>query len=311
MSTEFPGSERDPMSQAPRHRKRRPNRLNRAHAGQSLDPTLTRQGPLAHPGSYLWGLGGILFVAYVFNAGGLQTWLDAFLGGIDKSAKSHNDEVATFVIAALPYLGFGLVAILLFLILNSLVRSAQSALKRWRLGRRGEVSVDDFIEQAAQYQVGIKVAREAYRQLLPHYEQQRSVRLSDRFDGILRMKPVDVSDLYGDLLRSGERIRRGGDDGSRLETVLDLILAVENAEFRSLSDSKLHLRAEREANALVRKRPSFAERMRRSVTRSKIRQAAAAEARPRDVSFVRPARLAVKEMKPKVVEADKKPISAG
>jgi len=283
------------MSDAPRNRQRQPNRLNRPHAGQSLDPTLTRKGVLAHPGSLFVGFGALVFFAYVFNVGGLQTFLDGFFGGLDNSAKSHNNEVATFVIASLPYVGVALGAVVLFIVLSMLSRGAKSIKKRHKLSSREEVSLHEFEDEAAKHGISKKVAREAYEELLPHYHGQMRVTLKDRMPATLQLKPVEISELYGNLLRKTDRQRKVGDDGASIETVLDLIKAVEESKKRSLTQSRLH---ERAGGTAARKRPSLGARVKHTLMHSVLRKAAPADAtKPKDrqLSFIRPARLAKKE----------------
>ena len=118
------------MSDSPRQRQRHPNRLNRPHAGQSLDPTLTRKGALAHPGSLFLVFCALFFFAYVFDLAGLQTWLDGLLSGLNVQARSHNDEVANLFVAALPYLAVAFGAFLLLMVLMTLGRGANSVRKR-------------------------------------------------------------------------------------------------------------------------------------------------------------------------------------
>ncbi len=279
---------------------RHPNRPHRPHAGQSVDPTLTRKGLLAHPGSLFIGGLALLFFAYVFNLGGLQTYLDGFFSGLDRSVRAHNNEVATMYVAALPYLGVGLGAVVLLLLLSSLGRGAKSVKKRRKLRSREEVSLDDFTEAAAAHGVSRRVAREAYHGLAPHYRKPMCVTLSDRMTTTLQMKPVEVSDLYGNLLLQTDRKRAVGDDGGQIETVLDLLVAVEKGMPRSLSNSQERQRAQGVAGA--RKKISLGAKIRQSLLRSMVRKPAPVAAGPvvaapnRERSFIRPARLAKKEL---------------
>jgi len=286
----------------PKHR-RHPNRLNRAHAGQSLDPTLTRKGLLAHPGSLLTAFAAILFFCYVFNVGNVQTFLDGFFGGLDSRVKSHNNEVSTFVIASLPYVGVGIAAVVVFFILMALGRGARTVSKRRKLSGREEVSLYEFIDAAEKHNISRKVAKQAYYQLLPHYEGQPRIQLGDRMGSSLHMNAVAISDLYGNLLRNTDRMRKVGDDGGKLVTVLDLITAVETSTKRSLTQSKLHLRlghrgegqAEAQAEETpVRKRPSLAHKVKDTVMRSMIRHRQPPTAQLPPV-FVKPYRPPVKE----------------
>ena len=114
------------MPDSRRIQPRRPSRPSRPHSGQSLDPTLTRKGKLGHPGSFIIAFAGIVFFAYAFNAGGLKNTLDSFFGGLDARIRSHNDEVAKFVIVAFPYVAVAVGALLLFFVLSTIGRSARA-----------------------------------------------------------------------------------------------------------------------------------------------------------------------------------------
>jgi len=105
---------------------RHPNRLNRPHSGQSLDPTLTRKGIFAHPGSFVIALAGIAFFAYAFNLGGLQRYIDGAFGRLDANVRSHNGVVARYVVIAFPYVAVAVGALFLFFIL-SMIGSIRSS----------------------------------------------------------------------------------------------------------------------------------------------------------------------------------------
>jgi hypothetical protein len=292
------------MPDSPHDRRRLPNRPNRPHAGQSLDPTLTRKGALAHPGSLFLGFAALFFFAYVFDLAGLQSWLDGLFNALDARARSHNNQVSAFVIAALPYVAVGLGAFLLIVALMMLGRLAQKVRKRRRLGNREPVSLHEFAEAAAAHGISTKVAREAYRELRPHYGKEMRVKLSDRMIATLSLKPIEISDLYENLLRQTDRQRTAGDDGGEIDSVLDLLACVEKSRFRSLSHSKLHLRREQPA-AARRGGVTTGHRIKESLLRSAARQAAKTEAKApavaRGTSFLKPLRLPVKELelKPK------------
>jgi hypothetical protein len=275
-------------------------RLNRLHAGQSVDPTLTRKGKFAHPGSLFIGFGGFVFFAYVFNLGGVQTRLDNLFSGLDANLRSHNGEVARFVIAALPYLVVAFGALALFMLLSMLGRGARSLTRANKLSKRKEMSVNSLAEAAAVHGISTRVARDAYNELLPLYNNMR-IALSDRLSTTLGLKPIEISELYGNLLRRSDRQRRVGDDGARIESVLDLMQAVERSKPRSLSQSRIQ---EREAPpSEVRKKPSLAAWIKASLLHSiagKAKPTAAPQRKP-EISLIKPLRLPVREldMKPK------------
>jgi hypothetical protein len=71
-----------------------------------------------------------LFVAYVWNAGGLQTSLDDLFGGWNHSLRGQDALVAKWYLTALPILATTLVVALLYFLLSSAVGKAHKAVKR-------------------------------------------------------------------------------------------------------------------------------------------------------------------------------------
>ena len=93
------------------------------------EPPMTRKGLLAHPGSIVLGLGGPLFVAYVFTLGGLQVTLDAYLNGLDHATKSHGAEVTKYFLFILPFAGILIAAAILYIVLSALGAMMMSPMK--------------------------------------------------------------------------------------------------------------------------------------------------------------------------------------
>ena len=117
------------MPDLPGTRPRQPTRPTRPHAGQSLDPVVTRKGNGPGVGVLLLVFAGLLGFSYAFNLGGLQGFLDGFFSGIDATARSHNDQVAGFVPKVLPYVGFAIGGIVVLIVLTILGRGADSLSK--------------------------------------------------------------------------------------------------------------------------------------------------------------------------------------
>jgi hypothetical protein len=246
----------------------------------------------------------MVFFSYVFNLGGLQTSLDGLFSGLDSSARSHETQVSRFFVAAIPYVIVAMAALILFIVLGSIVRGARTLGKSQKLRNRERVTVAEFLETAGAHGVSRTVAREVYDMLLPYYDNQMRVALSDRLRTTLQLKPVEVSDLYGNLLRHTDRHRRVGEDGARIETVLDLLTAVEGATPRSLPQSELHRRDEPGREAMGRRRPSLGARIKASLLHTVQPNFNAA---PKDeASVIKPVRLAVREldMRPKSARRD-------
>ena len=269
-----------------------PARHRAPHAGQSLDPTLTRKGVFSHPSRIVFGLGGILFASYVFNFGGTQTELDSLFRGLDQTARSKNSDVAGFVIGVLPYLGVAAGVALLLVLASVLGRGAKRMKRRKRLGSRDQMSLHQFAAEAAQHQVCPKVAREMYRMLEPYYPSPMRVTLADTFATDLSMKPTEISDLLNNLLRRTDRQMTASEAGREPSTVLDMMTLAEATTVRSLTRSKQHVRAEREAAHLkVTQRASVGRRLSQTFTRSVLRRATQAAAPLRDEIVIKPVRL--------------------
>ncbi len=118
------------MPDSPHVRLRHPDRKRQPHVGESLDPVVTRKGSNGSVGVLLLLVFGLVFFCYIFNMGGLKDVLDNLFSGVDTKARSHNNEVATYFTAALPYLAFGIVGILLLVVFGILGRGAESLVSK-------------------------------------------------------------------------------------------------------------------------------------------------------------------------------------
>lgn len=96
------------------------------------EPPMTRKGLLAHPGSIVMGLAGMLFVSYVYNLGGMQVALDGYLGGLDHATKSHGAEVTKYFLFVLPFAGVLIGAAILYIVLSALGSMVMSPVKEAR-----------------------------------------------------------------------------------------------------------------------------------------------------------------------------------
>ena len=81
-------------------------------------------------GGLLVGGVGCLFVAYVWNVGGLHVTLDDLFSGWNQNVHGHNDEVARWYLAALPLIGMALAVVVVYWMLSSLVGGVTKAHKR-------------------------------------------------------------------------------------------------------------------------------------------------------------------------------------
>ncbi len=117
------------MPDSPHVRLRQPNRKRQPHVGESLDPVVTRKGSSGSVGALVLLVAGLVFFCYIFNMGGLQTFLDGLFSGVDTKVRSHNNDVASSFTSALPYLGVGVGAVLLMVFFGILGRGAESLVR--------------------------------------------------------------------------------------------------------------------------------------------------------------------------------------
>ncbi len=99
------------------------------------DPALIREKGGIGWGGLLVGGAGTAFVAYVWNAGGLQTYLDGTFGGFNRSLHTHDELVARGYLAALPVLGMALAVVVVYAMLASVAGKVKKAGKRRRKAR--------------------------------------------------------------------------------------------------------------------------------------------------------------------------------
>jgi hypothetical protein len=180
---------------------------------------------LANPGTLLVAASGSLFVAYVFNLRGVATWLDSYFGNLNQAAESHQEAVADVFLHALPAMSGVLVLILMLIFLRA--SGGKSAAKKPSAESRG---VEGFVEAAAAEGISPRVARSAYRVLLPFVRKNRYLGIDDTLFHDLRLREDQLSDIYGSILRLSDRKRRVGDDGAGIRGVTGLLMAVEASE---------------------------------------------------------------------------------
>jgi len=209
-------------------------RLKLASRRGDMDPELTRKGALAHPGGWMLALAALGFFAYVFNLGGLQPMLDGFFGGLNQMAQSKNGDVAALVVSAVPYVEIGLGVVGAWVVLLLLRGALKSGTKAAKLSSRKPLTRQEFIDLAAIQSISTKVAREAYDLLLPHYNNHMRTRLSDSLASDLRLSRNERADLVGNLLRRTDRMSQWEEEDD-VDTVLDLLIAVEETRMRSLA----------------------------------------------------------------------------
>lgn len=218
------------------------------------DPTLTRQrGILSHPGTLLVSGMAILFTAYIFNVGGLQTWANSAFDNFNQGAQSHNDSVVNMTVTFAP-IAAGLVILLIaYWILRSLGRGVRKMAKENRLSSRGSQTINDFCELAAKASISHKVASHTYRFLTPYYHDDVRSRLEDRLRDDLHMTETKVRDAVANLLHRCDRKKNLDAPVDTVVTVLDLMRYVEKAPAHFLTHSAVkRLRGEQKGPEIVR-----------------------------------------------------------
>ena len=141
------------------------------------DPGLRQERGGIGWGGLLVGGAGSVFVAYVWNVGGLQTYLDATFGELTRNVHTHDQAVASAYLAALPILGMMLAVIVVYLMLTRAAGRVSKMAKR-RRHKRGTVRT--AVEARA---AGMAVAR-------PAAEFVRPVRLVGARDESILVKTV-------------------------------------------------------------------------------------------------------------------------
>jgi hypothetical protein len=204
---------------------------------RSNDPHLTRQGLLSHPGTLLMGLGGVLFAAYIFNIGGTATSLDALFNGWNESAQAQNHHVQAGIETAIPYAVALIAVIVLYAILKGIGSAFTSRRTTKQLAPRKEVTLQEFTDHVATKAISPKVAKEAFKLLLPYYRNRMRTRLSDSLTQVLQLNQIQIHDLYANLLYQTDRHAPIGDNPIEIDTVFELLTEVEKATPRSNNEA--------------------------------------------------------------------------
>ena len=159
-------------------------RRHAKHQGPPVKPMETKKGA---PVGILVTIGvGGLFLAYAFNAGGMQTALDGILNGANQQVHTNDAAVGAGFVAALPYIGLAMGLAVIYVVLRGMGIGKRKTPRKVE----GEaLTVHEFAELAGAQGVGAKVAREAYRMLLPEYGEQMRTTLGQSFTGDLGLAP--------------------------------------------------------------------------------------------------------------------------
>ncbi len=174
-----------------------------------------------------------VFVAYAVNFGGLRLFADSLFDFVNQSAHSKNDVAVSVVLAAVPYLFTVFVLLVLVAAVRGLTGKGKQVRQAVKLRKRDEVSLKDFLEDARVHGVSAKVAREAYGLLAECCSDCMRAHMDDSLHRDLHLRRSDVTTLYAAMARKSDRFLKGADMAATYTTVLDLLLAVEEALPRS------------------------------------------------------------------------------
>ncbi len=178
----------------------------------------------------------VLFLGYIFNVAGFATAADAFFSGLDASAKSENDIVVRVTQLVYPAVVLLVAALVLFGVLRFIYNRFRSAKKNRNLAGREVITLETFKKVTGARGIRPRIATQAYELLLPFYSSSMRARLDDRLVEDLHLTPVQVQDVYGNLLRNTDRKAPVGETIT-IVSVMDLLNAAQNAKRHSLMDS--------------------------------------------------------------------------
>jgi NADH:ubiquinone oxidoreductase subunit 5 (subunit L)/multisubunit Na+/H+ antiporter MnhA subunit len=191
-----------------------------------LDPVMPKRSPFSQPKTVSMAAAAIVFVSYVFNFGGAQTFFDGLFNGLYRNSQAHSDQVGTAYNAALPFVLAAIVAVIGYSVYLSRKQAARSREKNRPLTWREAVTLNGFVTSAGKHEVSPDVAREAFRLLLPFCRYGLRTRMADTLRGDLRMKESEIVDMYADLLMKTGRKHDQKAGDPRLETVQDILVTV-------------------------------------------------------------------------------------
>ncbi|WP_263409247.1 hypothetical protein [Terriglobus tenax] len=202
------------------------------------DPSLTRQrGLFSHPGTLFVAAMAILFSAYIFNVGGLQTRANASFDNFNQSAQSHNDSAVRLTMQLAPPAAGLVVLLLVYWALKTIARGIRRLGKEARLSSRDSQTQDEFCDLAAESGVSRKVATHTYRALQQYYHGDVRSLLHDRLREDLHMTEIHVYNTLSNLLHRSDRKKDLDGETGTVLTVIDLMQFVEKAPLQFLTHS--------------------------------------------------------------------------
>ena len=140
--------------------------------------------------------------------------------------------------------GVSTLGIVLMLILLHVINVIQrKPSKASSLIGRPEKSLEEFVKQADEVRVSLRVARETYDLLLEHYPVPMCIDLPDDLRRDLKLSDADILKLLASILKKTDRLLTETSYIVTTRTVNDLLREVENTQRNKIDRSALRLRA--------------------------------------------------------------------
>lgn len=222
-----------------------------AKPGKAHDPADAPEGPKSYTGLLVVAVGGTCFLAYIFNWAGMQVGLDGYFNGLYKQTQGNSDAVGDGIATAAPYIGLGIAALLVYMVIAAVIRSLPARKLKGPAPRR-ELTLHRFVDKAREHTLDVVMAREFYRMLqaecgagcLP-------AALEDSFTGELKLSDERVAAIYTALLMKVERKPDPKAGEPKLGTVLEMMTTVQGSPRGLMKPVVLRAAAKAEAPVVM------------------------------------------------------------
>ncbi len=188
-------------------------------------------------GMIVMAVTGLLFVAYLTNAGDVQTGIDNFLSAQVRTAHTHDAEVTSWFMVLLPYVAMAMGVTVLYVLLASL---GVGKGKRKPKPLTEQLTVHEFAELARAEGVGARVSREMYRMLLPDYAETLRSSLTRSFT-TMEVSPETVWGMFEELVYKSGAAVLGGIGVEALSTPIEMMQAAERCVERAALERRATL----------------------------------------------------------------------
>ena len=180
---------------------------------------------------------GLIFIAYLTNAGDVQTGIDAFFAGQVHSAHTHDAQVTSWFLLLIPYVAMALCLAVLYVLLASF---GVGKTKHKPKLLTEQLSVHEFAELAGAAGVGARVSREMFRILLPDYGDKMRSSLNRTY-AELGATSENVWGNFEELVRRSGGVIRGHVGVEALGTPMQMMQAAEQSVERAALERRASL----------------------------------------------------------------------